>query len=314
VSQLPDHEPECLRREGAIELVIRGRPRDLGGFSVRRTLPSAQRRLVGPFIFWDHMGPARFEPGGGIDVRPHPHIGLATVTYLFEGEIVHRDNLGSDQAIRPGAVNWMTAGRGIAHSERSSAQARRDGALVHGIQSWVALPRAHEETEPSFHHHGAETLPQRALAGARVRVLVGSAFDETSPARTFSPMFYVDAHLDAGAEIQVPDGYEERAAYLVDGAIACDGAALPLSGGAPAPPIDEGDMAIFRPGASVRLRAVGPSRVMLLGGAPLDGPRHIWWNFVSSSPERIERAKRDWQEGRFGAIPGDDKERIPLPA
>jgi redox-sensitive bicupin YhaK (pirin superfamily) len=286
----------------AFEMIVRARPRDLGGFSVRRVLPARERRRVGPFVFWDHMGPAVFDPGKGLDVRPHPHINLATVTYLFDGEIVHKDSLGSDEAIRPGAVNWMTAGRGIVHSERSSAQARREGARIHGIQSWVALPVADEEVDPSFHHHAAESLPDANLPGARVRVLVGSAYGASSPVRVFSPMFYVEVRLDAGAEIALPEGYEERAAYVVEGSVS-----------AGALRAEAGEMLIARPNASAIVRSEQPVHLMLLGGAPLDGERHIWWNFVSSSPERIERAKRDWKDGRFPRIPGDDAEFIPLP-
>ena len=303
MSLYPDKEPECLNAgTRAIDLVIRAQPRDLGGFTVRRALPSGRRRLVGPFIFWDHMGPATFAPHQGVDVRPHPHIGLATVTYLFDGEIVHKDTLGSDQAIRPGAVNWMTAGSGIAHSERSSPEARRQGVHVHGIQSWVALPLDHEETEPSFRHHPGNTIPETSLDGVRLRILAGAAYGLTSPARVFSPMFYVEAVVPAGARICLPDEHEERAAYVVGGAIACDGEEA-----------GEGDMVVVRAKVEAVLHARRPSRVMLLGGARMDGPRHIWWNFVSSSEARIEQAKRDWTAGRFGKIRGDDVEFIPLP-
>jgi redox-sensitive bicupin YhaK (pirin superfamily) len=290
------------KRERAIDLIAHGRPRDLGGFSVRRVLPSPERRRVGPFVFWDHLGPATFEPGHGVDVRPHPHINLATVTYLFEGEIVHRDSLGSCQSIRPGAVNWMTAGRGIVHSERKSEDARRLPSRTHGIQSWVALPQADEETEPTFHHYDAETLPEVELPGVRVRVLAGSAYGVTSPVHVFSPTLYVDARLDAGAELRLPEEYVERAAYVASGSLSCDGER-----------IDSGTMIHFRPNVAAEVRALEVSRVMLLGGAPLDGERHLWWNFVSSSLERIEQAKRDWKEGRFPKVPGDEVEFIPLP-
>jgi redox-sensitive bicupin YhaK (pirin superfamily) len=288
--------------DGAVERVLRGRPRDLGGFSVRRALPAMERRLVGPFIFWDHMGPASFAAGQGIDVRPHPHIGLATVTYLFEGEIVHKDTLGSDQAIRPGAVNWMTAGRGIAHSERTGPEARKHGACVHGIQSWVALPKKDEETEPTFFHHPADVLPETGRDGARLRVLVGAAYGLVSPVRVFSPMFYVEAVMPPNAGLEFPDGYEERAAYVVEGRVECGGQAFA-----------EGDLLLLRPRVAAPLMALQPSRVMVFGGAPMDGPRHIYWNFVSSSEERIERAKDDWKNARFGKIPGDEVELIPLP-
>jgi redox-sensitive bicupin YhaK (pirin superfamily) len=304
MSRYPDSEPESSSgRVGAVELVVRARPRDLGGFAVRRALPASQRRLVGPFIFWDHMGPASFDPGRGIDVRPHPHIGLASVTYLFDGEIVHKDTLGSDQAIRPGAVNWMTAGRGIAHSERTSPEARKSGARAHGIQSWVALPLEHEEAEPSFTHHPATTIPESVQGGVRLRVLAGTAYGLTSPAQVLSPMFYVEAVVPAGARLALPDEHEERAAYVVEGAIDCDGASAA-----------EGEMLALRSGVEVAVQARQTTRLMLFGGAPLEGPRHIWWNFVSSSERRIEQAKGDWTGGRFPKIPGDDVEFIPLPA
>ena len=283
--------------------LIPGRPRDLGGFSVRRTLPSMQRRLVGPFIFWDHMGPVRLEPGHGMDVRPHPHINLATVTFLFEGEIVHKDSLGSDQSIRPGDVNWMTAGRGIVHSERTGAELRKAGPAVHGLQSWVALPTELEESEPSFQHVPGTLLPELGKPGARLRVIAGKAFGETSPVKVLSSLFYVEARLEAGAELALPDEYAERAAYVVEGAIECDGLRA-----------EAGTMAVAEDGAKAPapIRALESSRVMLLGGAPL-GKRYIWWNFVSSSEERIDRAKRDWKEGAFPKVPGDDVEFIPLP-
>ncbi|HEY1696649.1 MAG TPA: pirin family protein [Polyangiaceae bacterium] len=282
---------------------LAGRPRDLGGFSVRRTLPAMQRRMVGPFIFWDHMGPVRLEPGHGMDVRPHPHVNLATVTYLFDGEIVHKDSLGSDQPIRAGDVNWMTAGRGIAHSERTAAALRKSGPSVHGIQSWVALPTDQEETAPEFQHVDAKALPSVERPGARLRIIAGTAYGETSPVRVLSPTFYVEARLDAGAELHLPAPGEhaERAAYVVEGTVAFEGTRA-----------ESGTMAIAGTGAAATFRAEGPSRVMLLGGAPL-GKRYIWWNFVSSSEERIERAKREWKEGAFPRIPGDDVEFIPLP-
>jgi redox-sensitive bicupin YhaK (pirin superfamily) len=303
MSRYPDSEPEPSKgASGAVELVLRARPRDLGGFAVRRALPSGQRRLVGPFIFWDHMGPASFEPGHGVDVRPHPHIGLATVTYLFDGEIVHKDTLGSDQAIRPGAVNWMTAGRGIAHSERTSPEVRRPGAPVHGIQSWVALPLEHEEADPSFTHHPAHTIPESSRDGVRLRVLAGTAYGLASPAQVLSPMFYVEAVVPPGARLVLPDEHEDRAAYVVEGAIDCNGSA-----------VAEGEMAVARSGVEIVVQARQASRVMLLGGARLEGQRHIWWNFVSSSEGRIEQAKRDWSERRFPKIPGDEVEFIPLP-
>jgi redox-sensitive bicupin YhaK (pirin superfamily) len=237
-----------------------------------------------------------------MDVRPHPHIGLATVTYHFEGEIVHKDTLGSDQAIRAGAVNWMTAGRGIAHSERTGPEVRKRGSRLHGIQSWVALPLDHEEVEPRFEHHPADAIPETSHDGVRLRVLAAVAYGLMAPARVASPTFYVEATMPAGARLVVPEEHEERAVYVVEGEVACDGDA-----------IAEGTMAVLQPRAESALHAQRPSRVMLLGGAPVGDARHIWWNFVSSSKERIEQAKRDWTEGRFGKIPGDDVEFVPLP-
>jgi hypothetical protein len=282
--------------------VIDARARDLGGFTVGRVLPAAAGKLIGPFIFFDHMGPAAFPPGHGIDVRPHPHIGLATVTYLFEGEIVHRDSLGSQQPIRPGDVNWMTAGRGITHSERTGPGPRQSGARVDGLQLWVALPLEHEENDPEFHHHPARDLPAVGIDGTRVRVLAGSAFGETSPVRTFSPLFYADAAMPKGSELRLPNEHEERAAYIVSGTVECGNERA-----------QRGRMLVFAPGAAITLRAVSDARIALIGGAPIDGERHIFWNFVSSSPARIEQAKRDWREKRFPKVPGDEQEFIPLP-
>jgi len=297
-------EPVCTRAaEPTIELRIEGRAKDLGdGFRVRRLLPAASRRTVGPFIFFDHMGPVRLPRGRGLDVRPHPHIDLATLTWLFEGEILHRDSLGNEQVIRPGALNWMTAGCGIVHSERSPNSAREAGAALHGLQLWVALPRAHEETEPSFQHHPAREIPSLEGDGVRLRLIAGSAYGLTSPARVFSPLFYVAARLAPGAAPAPPREHAERAAYVVEGRVRCDGEAH-------AP----GRMLVFREGAAACVRAEEASRVALIGGAPLDGERHIWWNFVSSSRERIERAKGDWRSGRFPKVPGDEIEFIPLP-
>jgi redox-sensitive bicupin YhaK (pirin superfamily) len=291
-----------LRRVNPIALVIDGRARDLGGIGVWRVLPATERRLVGPFIFFDHFGPGAFPPGGGIDVRPHPHINLATVTYLYEGELLHRDSLGSTQEIRPGDVNWMTAGRGIVHSERTGPVARATGGRSHGLQLWVALPTADEETEPAFHHHPAATLPRLSVPGLDLRLIAGNAFGLTSPVRTFSTLFYADAAASDGASFALPDDHQDRAVYVTSGRLRCGDQLL-----------EPGKMVLFAPGVSVTLRAEGPARAALLGGAPLDGHRHIWWNFVSSRPERIEQAKRDWKEGRFGVVPGDDQEFIPLP-
>jgi redox-sensitive bicupin YhaK (pirin superfamily) len=304
MSVLPDIEPAAGPCPGTPQLAtaIDARARDLGGFTVGRVLPSTARKLIGPFIFFDHMGPAAFPPGRGIDVRPHPHIGLATVTYLFAGEIVHRDSLGSHQPIRPGDVNWMTAGRGIVHSERTGAELRQTGSPLDGLQLWVALPLRHEETDPDFHHYPARDLPSLITAGARIRVLAGSAFGERSPVRTLSPLFYVDAALPAGSELPLPDEHEERAAYVVSGTVECGNEQA-----------ERGRMLVFTPGAPATLRAVSDARVALVGGAPIDGERHIFWNFVSSSQARIEQAKRDWREGRFAKVPGDEREFIPLP-
>jgi redox-sensitive bicupin YhaK (pirin superfamily) len=305
MSVLPDIAPTSVPCPGIAQLatLIDARARDLGGFTVGRVLPAAARKLIGPFIFFDHMGPAEFAPGRGIDVRPHPHIGLATVTYLFEGEIVHRDSLGSHQPIRPGDVNWMTAGRGIVHSERTGTEPRRAGSRLNGLQLWVALPLEHEEAEPEFQHHPAPVLPSLDIAGTRVRVLAGSAFGESSPVRTHSPLFYVDAAMPAGSELPLPEEHEQRAAYVVAGTVACGGE-----------PVQHGRMMVLTPGARACLRAVSDARVALIGGAPLAGERHIFWNFVSSSEARIEQAKRDWREGRFPKVPGDEREFIPLPA
>ena len=297
--------PECkdCATTPSIDLIIEPKARDLGGFSVRRVLPSVRRRMLGPFVFFDHMGPATFVAGEGMDVRPHPHINLATVTYLFEGEIDHRDSLGSHQAIQPGAINWMTAGRGIVHSERTPLHARQNGQRLHGIQLWVALPAEHEEVPPEFFHHPAASLPVVEFPGVQARVLAGSAYGKTSPVKVFSPLFYVEARLDAGAELELPGDYPERAAYIATGSVS--------SG---RENINEPKLVIFRAGDRATLRATTDARVMLLGGEPLEGPRHIFWNFVSSSAERIERAKLDWAERRFPLVPGDEEEFIPLPA
>jgi len=290
------------KQSDGILLVIDPRPRDLGGFTVRRLLPAAGSRMVGPFIFLDHMGPAVMERGAGMDVRPHPHIALATVTYLFEGEIIHRDTLGSERAIHAGDVNWMLAGRGIAHSERSSPEERVRGVRLHGIQSWVALPKAHEEDAPVFVHHPARTLPKVARDGAELTVIAGTAYGARSPVGVLSPTLYVEARLEAGAGLVVDEGHPQRAVHVAEGAVRIGERR-----------IGTGVMAVLQPGAEVTIEAEEASRLMLVGGAPLDGDRHIWWNFVSSSKERIERAKDDWRHGRFGKVPGDEREFIPLP-
>jgi len=286
----------------AIETVILPRTRDLGdGFQVRRALPSMRRRMVGPCIFFDRMCPAVFGPGQGLDVRPHPHIGLATVTYLFEGEILHRDSLGTVQAIRPGAVNWMTAGRGIVHSERTPPETRASGGRLFGIQIWVALPRSEEEREPAFAHTPAEALPVVDGGGARIRVIAGRLFGARSPVRTSSELFYADAALQSGARLELTAEHEERAVFVAEGSATLEGEAFVA-----------GQLAIIRPRQPVLIEAPRPARVLLFGGATLDGPRHIWWNLVSSSHERIEQAKADWAAGRFPKVPGET-EFIPLP-
>lgn len=284
-----------------IEMVIAPRERDLGGFSVRRVLPHARRRGVGPFVFFDHLGPVNFPAGRGIDVRPHPHIGLATVTYLFAGEIVHRDSLGYVQPIRPGDVNWMTAGRGIVHSERTGADVRAAGGPVHGIQSWVGLPRSREEDAPSFVHHPGETLPAFELDGVGLTLIAGRAYGRESPVVTASPMFYLDARIPPGLALELEDAYEDRALYVAEGEVDLAGRRL-----------SPGEMAVLAPGRPLHVHSAAGARLMLLGGDPLDGSRIIWWNFVSSSRARIEQAKRDWAEGRFSQVPGET-EFIPLP-
>jgi redox-sensitive bicupin YhaK (pirin superfamily) len=306
MSRQPDLDPLCTgvpEARATIETVIIPRARDLGGFEVRRALPSAQRQMVGPFIFFDQMGPAELLVGQGLDVRPHPHIGLATVTYLLDGEILHRDSLGTEQPIRPGDVNWMTAGRGIAHSERTAAELRARGqGRLFGLQAWVALPRRAEETAPAFVHHGRADLPVIEGEGKRVRLIAGSLYGQEAPVRTFTAMFYADVALDPGARLPLPPEHEERALYLVEGAIEIAGDRF----AAPA-------LLVFRPGDAITVVAAEkPARLLLLGGEPMDGPRHIWWNFVSSSKDRIEQAKADWQAGRFDPVPGDH-EFIPLP-
>ena len=303
MSWQPAVDPLCEGKAAAdlIETVIVPRARDLGGFEVRRALPSARRQMVGPFIFWDQMGPADFILDQGLDVRPHPHIGLATVTYLFEGEILHRDSLGTLQPIRPGDVNWMTAGRGIAHSERTSPETRATGGRLFGIQAWVALPAADEETAPDFAHHGRDDLPMVSGEGKKVRIIAGALYGDRSPVPTFSAMFYADAALAAGAKLPLPAGHEERAVYVVGGAVTVAGDRF-----------EAGRLLVFRPDDEITLVANDWARLLLLGGEPMDGPRHIWWNFVSSRQDRIEQAKADWKAGRFEAVPGDS-EFIPLP-
>jgi len=286
--------------DGAVDLVIQPRTRDIGDFAVRRVLPYAKRRMVGPFVFLDEFGPVDMAAGHGIDVRPHPHIGLSTLTYLFEGEILHRDSLGSLQAIRPGAANWMTAGRGIVHSERSGEVERARDKRLHGMQSWVALPLDEEERAPSFTHHPEEDLPVIERDGAWLRLIAGQAYGERAPVEVFSDLFYIHAELQEGARLVLPEEHPERAVYVIEGGLSIGGETY-----GPA------TMVVLRPGPAA-LAATAASRLMLLGGAALEGSRHIWWNFVSSSPERIAQAKADWKDGHFPAVPGDS-EFIPLP-
>jgi redox-sensitive bicupin YhaK (pirin superfamily) len=288
-------------RDAGVQTLVLGRERDLGGFSVRRILPALGRRMVGPFIFYDHFGPIAFAPGQGMDVRPHPHIALATISYLFDGELVHRDSLGSHQPIRPGDVNWMTAGRGIVHSERTSPELRAKGARLHGVQSWVALPTHEEERAPSFEHHAAATLPAFRDGQAELRLLAGSAYGFTASTPVLSPTVYVHARLAAGAALRVDATHAERAAYVAQGTIEIGGERFGV-----------GTLLVFEPSVEAELRASDAAHVMLLGGAPL-GERFIEWNFVSSSLERIERAKEDWRKQRFPKVPGDEVEFIPLP-
>ncbi len=292
-------EPECKGARGVIDLRIVPYEKDLGELTVRRVLPSAERQMVGPFIFFDHMGPAEFPPGAGIQVRPHPHIGLATITYLFEGEIMHRDSLGFVQPIRAGAVNLMTAGRGIVHSERAGSDLHQH-ARLHGIQSWMALPDGEEEIDPAFTHYPAEDLPEQIIDGTRVRVIMGSAWGLTSPVASSIPMLYLELVMPAGFSLKLPTAYRELAAYIVSGEVEIDHKDYA-----------SGVMAVAHEGQAVTIKARQDSRVMIIGGDPV-GKRYIWWNYVSSSRERIDQAKRDWKEGRFAPVPGDD-EFIPLP-
>ena len=292
----------------SIDIIIEPRMHDLGGFSVGRVLPFAKRRMVGPFIFFDVIGPAVFKPGTGIDVRPHPHIGLATVTYLFSGSMRHQDSLGIDLNIEPGDVNWMTAGRGIVHSERTDDAIRKTGQTMHGIQSWVALPEDAEEMPPEFHHHAKETLPVIECDGAQMRLIAGSAFGEISPVKTFSPIFYLGVEAESGATIPLPDDHEERALYLLEGALTVDGE-----------PYEQGRMLVFKTGSSPKITTTAKTKLMLLGGAPL-GKRVMWWNFVASSQERLSQAKQDWQSSAKNdfqdsvfSLPPGETEYIPLP-
>lgn len=296
-----ERECDVAQGCGAVELMIEPRARDLGGLSVRRVLPTMQRRMVGPWIFFDHMGPAQLPAGQGIDVRPHPHINLATVTYLFEGEILHRDSLGSLQPIRPGDVNLMVAGRGITHSERERPEVRATPHAMHGLQLWMALPDADEEVEPAFHHYPKDRIPVCSVEGVEVRVVMGSAFGVSSPVRLFGETLYVEAELQRSQSLALPAA-PERAAYLASGRVRAGDQEIPAHA-----------MAVFAPGESVTLEATEPTRLVIIGDAPV-GPRHIEWNVVSSRKARIEQAKRDWEARRFPPVPGDEDEFIPLPS
>ena len=283
-----------------IDLMIEPRARDLGDFTVRRALPDRRRQRVGPFIFFDHMGPAEFEPGTGVNVRAHPHIGLATITYLFEGEMLHRDSLGYVQPIRPGAVNWMTAGRGIVHSEKVTEEVLASGQRLHGLQTWVALPAGAEEVEPSFEHYPAEDIPAVSVDGVQICVVLGSAFGVSSPVSTRSETLYAEAVLEPGQSVAIPEA-EELAVYVVEGSVAINREI-----------VEAGVLAVLHDGARGTVTAESAARVMFAGGDTLEGERFIWWNFVSSSRERIEQAKKDWREQSFDSVPGET-DFVPLP-
>ena len=303
MSWMPDKDPVMgdKRSCDALELVIVPRARDLGGFEVRRALPHGRRQMVGPFIFFDQMGPVQFVAGLGVDVRPHPHIGLATVTYLFDGRVMHRDSEGNALEIRPGEMNLMTAGRGIAHSERTPSDVRQSGGGMSGIQSWIALPEAHEESDPSFQHFDSASLPVVADGGIWARVIAGSAFGRRSPVGMLSDWLYAEVLIEEGASAPFDADHEERAVYVVEGEVEIA-----------AERFEAPRLLIFRPGDKITISASRRARLMYLGGAGLNGPRYIWWNFVSSRKERIEQAKEDWKSGRFRAVPGET-EFIPLP-
>lgn len=304
MSTTPAPDPACQPSPAAaVALRISARPRDLGGFSVRRVLPAPAQRSLGPFVFFDHMGPNPLSPEHGMDVRPHPHVALATLTYLFDGAIVHRDSLGTSQVIRPGDVNWMVAGRGIMHSERASAEARAERLVIHGIQSWVALPRAHEDSAPRFEHHPGATLPRREANGVALTLIAGDGFGLRAPVGVLSRTLYADARMAHGAVLSVPCEHPERGVYVAEGALTCDGER-----------IEAGTLVVLGAGRTLELQAHGDTRAMLLGGEPLDGPRFLKWNFVASSEERIAQAEDDYRAGRFPRVPGDELEHIPLPA
>jgi redox-sensitive bicupin YhaK (pirin superfamily) len=281
--------------------LLKSSPKNLGEFTVRRVLPSPERQLVGPFIFFDHMGPAQFQPGAGVSVRPHPHIGIATITYLFDGVIVHRDTLGYEQAITEGAVNWMTAGKGIAHSERTPQDLIASGSRLHGIQAWISLPLDQEQTEPSFAHYPRDVIPEKVSNNVAIRLIAGEAFGLHSPVLTASPTLYAELRMETMSNVAIAADYDELALYVVTGKIRLgDTAVMP------------GCMLTLDKGSDRLIEAEESSRVMLLGGASIEGERHLWWNFVSSSKEHIEAAKQKWRQGQFGTINGED-EFIPLP-
>lgn len=301
-SPCPDPTPGDSASVDAIETVIVPRAVDLGEMTVRRSLPTRQRQMVGPFIFFDQMGPAEFLTDQGIDVRPHPHVNLATVTYLLEGEILHRDSLGTEQAIRPGAVNWMKAGTGIVHSERTSDALKQSGQRLFGLQTWVALPEAEEEAAPAFHHHGVDDIPTITDGALSLRLIAGEMQGVRSPLKTASETLYADFSLESGGRFQIEASHEERALYILSGSLSVEG-------------IEHGNatLLILRRGAAVEVRATESARFMVFGGEPMEGPRYIWWNFVSSRRERIEQAKEEWRQGRFDTVPGDEEDFIPLP-
>ena len=303
MSDLLDQAESChcsKASTSSIHFILEPVEKDLGGFSVRRLLPASEVKSVGPFVFFDHLGPARFAAGEGIDVRPHPHIGLATITYLFEGEIMHRDSLGSVQPIRPGAINWMTAGRGIVHSERTPPHVRSAGQTLHALQLWVALPAADEETDPAFVHYAAHDLPEVRETNRSMRVLIGEAFGVRSPVKTYSETLYVEVRLATGAVVTIPEHAGERALYLISGAIKVQGTTLPLH-----------TMTVVDRSRGIELVAQEEALLVIIGGTPL-GKRTVWWNLVASRRELIEKAKQDWQAGRFPRVPGET-EFIPLP-
>lgn len=310
MSWMPGIEPQCPEAGtiADIEMLIVPRARDLGGFEVRRALPAPERQMVGPFIFFDQMGPAEFINEGGIDVRPHPHIGLATVTYLYQGEFQHRDSLGTNQMIYPGEVNWMVAGNGVTHSERTSPETRAKRHSLFGIQTWVALPEDDEDMPASFEHQGAQALPFLSGEGKEVRLILGNAWGERAPVKTFSEMFYADAILQAGAKLPLPDNHEDRGLYVTQGSVIVAGEVFAA-----------GQMMVFRPGDPITITAgEAGARLMLLGGETLNGPRYIAWNFVASSKEKLEAAQEAWikgdfEHGRFRLPPDDAAEFIPFP-